>query len=317
MKKFILILSSCLTGLPVVAQLAVGNPQYDSFSDASGAGGTSYAIGSPLAGQTSAGYAAYSSGGQAWWELGPNVGLGGTYSQPTLAAGDLSVPGLASAGGGRSVAFGGNGDSARMNLTVGRGGITSGTVYFSFAMKLTDLTGLTTGGTYWTGFNNVQSQNSGTATPTTIVSRVMTRSATGGFNIGLQEGSSGTLGNAAWDNTLFTTADTIFLVGSYTFNPGTGDDVSQLWVDPTSSTFGAANAPTADLTSSGGTDGARIASFILFDRAANEPAGGELDDLRIGLDWADVTPAATPEPSTTALGAFAIAGFFLMRLRRK
>jgi hypothetical protein len=319
MKKLGLILSGCLTGMPVLAQLAVGNPEYDSFSSATGAGGTSYATGSNLAGQTSAGYAAYNPGGQQWWELGPNVGSSSPYSQPTLVAGDLSVPGLASAGGGQSVAFGGNGDSTRMNLTVPAGGITSGTVYFSFALKLTDLTGLTSGGTYWAGFNNVQNTNSGTATPTTIVSRVMTRSATGGFNIGLQEGSSSTLGNLAWDNTLFTTADTLFLVGSYTFNSGTGDDISQLWVDPNSATFGANTAPAADLISDGGTDIARIASFMLFNRAANEPAGGELDNLRVGLDWADVTPSATPtpEPSTTALGMMALAGLFWARFRRK
>lgn len=318
MKKLILLLSGCLTGMPVLAQLAVGNPEYDPFSDASTGGGTTYVTGSNLAGQTSASYAAYNSSGQAWYELGPNVGSGGTYSQPTIVAGDLSVPGLASAGGGHSVAFGGNGDSARMNLTTGTGGITSGTVYFSFALQLTDLTGLTTAGTYWAGFNNVQSQNSSTATPTTIVSRVMTRSTAGGFNIGIQEGSSGTLGNAAWDNTVFTTADTLFVVGCYTFNPLTGDDVSQLWVDPNASTFDSATAPTADLTSSGGTDIARIASFMLMDRAANEPAGGLLDDLRVGLDWADVTPVGTPEPSTGALGlALALTGLFFARFRRK
>jgi len=296
-----------LAALSLAGASARALPDYEPFADATSSGGTSYAVGSFLAGQTNA-------AGQRWWELGPNYGLGLT-PQPTIAAGDLTVPGLYSAGGGRSAAFGGNGDSARLNLSVGAGGIQSGSVYFSFAMKLTDLTGLTAGGAYWAGFNNVQGINAGTATPGTIVTRVMTRSATGGYNIGVQEGSSGTIGNAAWDPNVFTTSDTIFLVGSYTFNSGTGDDVSQLWVNPSSATFGAATEPTGALVSSGGTDIARIASFMLFDRTVNEPAGGLIDDLRFGQSWADVTPI--PEPSVIALGALGLACLRLRRLSRK
>ena len=42
---------------------------------------------------------------------------------------------------------------------------------------------------------------------------------------------------------MFTTSDTIFLVGSYTFNIAlTNDDVSQLWVNPPVATFGLATA---------------------------------------------------------------------------
>ncbi|HEY4417445.1 MAG TPA: PEP-CTERM sorting domain-containing protein [Verrucomicrobiae bacterium] len=301
MKKLLITLTgcACLASGPVFAQVSAGNPLYDPFSDATGSGGTSYNTGSNLAGQTGA-------SGQSWYDIGT-----GTSPQPTIGSGDLSVSGLASSGGGQSVLFGGNGDSARLNLTAGAGGITSGSVYFSFALKLTDLTGLTTAGTYWAGFNN--SQGSATTAPGTIVTRVMTRKTTGGYNIGLQEGSSGSTFNTAWGSTVFTTSDTLFLVGSYTFNPATGDDISQLWIDPNASTFGDASAPTADLSSSGGVDIARIASFLIFDRSAAEPAGGQLDDLRVGLDWADVTPAATPEPSTMALGALALGGFYLLR----
>ena len=290
-------LAACLLSLPASAM-----PDYEPFSDATASGGTSYSTGSFLAGQTDA-------GGQSWWELGPNVGTGGV--QPTVAAGDLTVPGLASSGGGQSAAFGGNGDDARLNLSVGTGGITAGTVYFSFALRLTDLTGLTSGGTWWAGFNNVQSQNVGTTRANTVVTRVMTRSATGGYNIGLQEGSTGSSFNTAWDSTVYTTSDTVLVVGSYTFNPGTGDDVSQLWVNPASSSFGAATEPGGALSSSGGSDIARIASFILYDRSTAEPAGGLIDDLRFGQSWAEVTPV--PEPSMLALGALGLGGLFLRR----
>ncbi len=216
-------------------------------------------------------------------------------------------------------AFGGSGNNARINLSVGGGGIATGTVYFSFAMKLTDLTGLTTSGGYFFGFNN--SQGSQSTTPGTVVTRVETRSAGAGqYNIGLQEGSQGTLGNLAWGSQTFTTSDTVFIVGSYTFNPSAGDDVSQLWINPSSTTFGAASPPTSTLTSSGGTDIARIASAVLYDRGSGEANGGLMDDLRFGTNWSDVTPAlaVVPEPSTIALGGLGLAGLCARRvLRRK
>ena len=60
----------------------------------------------------------------------------------------------------------------------------------------------------------------------------------------------------------------------------------------------------------------QIASFAIFDRNANEPKSGLIDDLRIGLTWADVTPtpASIPEPATAALlglGLLAVVRRFL------
>lgn len=280
-----------LTSLSLLSSSAFALSDYEPFSDSTGSGGTSYSTGANLIGQTNA-------TGHAWFAAGP-----GGNPQPTIAAGDLTVSGLASSGGGESAAFGGNGTSARINLSVGSGGFTTGSVYFSFAMKLTDLSALTTNGTFWAGFNNAQ--NAQATTPGTVVTRVMTRSTTGGYNLGLQEGSQTTLGNLAWDSGVYTTSDTVFLVGSYTFNPNTGDDVSQLWINPDASTFGAVSAPGGALVSNGGTDIARIASFVLYDRASNEPSG-DMDDLRFGLTWADVTPAV-PEPSVAAFGAIGLA----------
>jgi hypothetical protein len=290
-----------LTPLCLIGGSAFALPDYEPFADATGSGGTAYTTGANLIGQVDA-------AGQTWFQAGP-----AGNPQPTIAAGDLSVPGLFSTGGGQSAAFGGNGQSARLNLSVGAGGITSGTVYFSFAVKLTDLSALTTAGAFWAGLNN--SQGTATSTPGTVVNRLFTRSATGGYNIGLQEGSQTVLGNLAWDSTVYTTADTVFLVSSYTFNPATGDDVSQLWINPNPSTFGALSAPAATLTSSGGTDIARVASFVLFDRSANEPSG-VIDDLRFGLSWADVTPVV-PEPGVFSLGVLGAVAFVFHRRARR
>ena len=109
------------------------------------------------------------------------------------------------------------------------------------------------------------------------------------------------------------------VVGSYTFNTATtSDDVSQLWVNPSSADFAAAVAPTPTLSSTAGNDITlnQIASFVLFDRNANEPKSGLIDDVRIGTTWADVTPtpSSIPEPATAALlglGLLAIVRRFL------
>jgi len=143
---------------------------------------------------------------------------------------------------------------------------------------------------FWAGFNN--SAGTQTSTPTSVGTRVVTRSATGGYNIGLDK-NSGAAGNFVFATNVFTTSDTVLLVGSYTFNPGTtNDDVSQLWVDPGASTFGLATAPPATLTNSAGNDISAIASFVLFNRNANEPASIIADEVRFGSSWASVTPPA-------------------------
>ena len=238
---------------------------------------TSYAPGANLIGQTNA------SGG--WWtQAGPTP-----VTQPTIASGSLTVAGLLPPTG-NSVQFGGNGTSARLNLGTN---VSAGTLYYSFAFKLTDITGLSSSGVFWAGFNN--SSGSQTTTPNIVGTRVVTKTATGGYSIGLDK-SSGATGSFVFGTNVFTLNQTAFVVGSYQFNSlSSTDDVSQLWINPASSTFGAAIPPPATLTNSTGNDLSGIPSFVLFDRSAAEPAGIVADELRVGLSWASVTPPAPPQ----------------------
>ncbi len=75
--------------------------------------------------------------------------------------------------------------------------------------------------------------------------------------------------------------------------------MSQLWINPDSSTFGTTNAPAATLTNSSGTDLTQIASFCLFNRSTGEPKGIILDQLSIGTSWDQVTPTNIPLAITT------------------
>lgn len=231
---------------------------------------------------------------------GPNWVYAGSATsvndQPYINAGSLSYPPLAPSIG-NSVGFGNIGSSgmaARLNLP---SAVSSGTLYYSFIVKLTDITGISASGIFWIGFNN--SAGSQTTVPTVVGTRVVTRADGAGFNIGLDK-SSGSVASFQWypDNvtpTRFNVGDTIFIVGSYTFNTGSSsDDVSQMWINPAPADFAAASPPPAPLTNTAGNDltGNQIASFCLFNRSAGEPHGIVLDELRAGTTWADVTPTA-------------------------
>ena len=250
--------------------VAVPNPlAFDPFAPAV----TAYAPAANLIGQTNA-------GGGYWTQAGPSG------SQPTIQPGSLSVGGL-SGPSGNSVVFGGNGMSARFNPGTNAA---SGTWFYSLIVRLADITGLSSSGVFWAGFNN--SSGTQTTTPLSVGTRVVTRAAPGGFNVGLDK-SSGTTASFVFSPLVFTPNDLLFLVGSYTFNSGsTTDDTSQLWINPPASTFGLAAAPAATLNNSAGTDLSGIASFVLFNRNSAEPAVIIADEVRFGSSWASVTPPA-------------------------
>lgn len=249
---------------------------------------TSYSANSNLISQTNA-------AGQYWTQAGPTSGM---TNQPTIQSNSLSFAGLAESLG-NSVKFGSNGTSARFNLGTNS---TAGTWYFSFICRLADISTLNSSGVFWAGFNN--SSGTQTTTPTTVGTRIVTRSATGGYNIGLDK-SSGQSGSFVFDPAVHTTSDVIFLVGSYTFNSGTtSNDVAQLWINPSPAGFGLADAPAATLTNSAGTDLDQLASFVFFNRNSAEPAIIYADELRIGTSWPSVTPPDTTPIVIPTLTAF-------------
>ena len=77
----------------------------------------------------------------------------------------------------------------------------SGTWFFSFIVRLADISTLNSSGVFWAGFNN--SSGTQTTTPTSVGTRVVTRSATGGFNLGLDK-SSGSPASFVFSPAVFT-----------------------------------------------------------------------------------------------------------------
>ncbi len=250
------------TGQSAVSQVTL--PHYDGFE---------YPTGSAL--QTQGGWTANNTG-----------------DDIQVAEGSLSYPDYI-ASKGNKITFGGGGIDAYKSIAKE----TSGTVYYSFILKVTDVTAATnTSGGYFAGLG----QN-----PTTFGATVWLKKEDGDFKIGICPRTVPTSTVFSTEN--FTINSEILVVASYQFNSESGDDVVLLWINPPSSSFGTATVPAATITvtNTGGTDLSGISSVFIRQDSNEETPLIEMDELRISKTWLDVVPlvaAADLTPPVFASG---------------
>ena len=243
------------------------------------------------------------SNGMTWAAAGP-VG-----PPITIASNSLAVPGLAPPAGNSARIAGVNGPAARVAL---ESNLTSGTVFYSLALRVQDLGTLGASGGPLVGLGNATgpSQN----LPSPLAARLIIRSqapGSGHYALGISPNL-----NAPPTSTFGPTDDcsiglTDFVVCSYTFVPGPSNDVVKLWMGIDPATFGQSNAPPADLVATSSSDIDRISSIALIQRAEPIlPPVTIIDEIRAGTTWASVTPpgmdfgdapeGAYPYPTTLA-----------------
>ena len=196
-----------------------------------------------------------------------------------VTSGSLSYPGLP-ASTGNKVAYDGSGSDYYRTVTTSP--VASGSVYYSFILNVSSLGTHTAAGGYFASLAQA-------ASTTSYGGSVWTRLSTtaGKYNIGVSTRSNSTVSWLAAD---LDPGTSYFIVVAYDIITGTANDVARIWLN-TSAIGGAEPAP--DATTAPGTDlsASGIDKVLLRqDNTSNTPFI-ELDEIRVGTTWADVTPS--------------------------
>jgi hypothetical protein len=219
---------------------------------------------------------------------------------------------------------------ARLNLPQQYG--TNTTLYYSALVNVPDIAGLATPNTNANANNDVFiAFNNGTGASGTRPSiwagalTIRQGLAPNTFNIGVRSTSTAA-GTTYWSADL-SPQNTMLMVVRYTTGPtaGTGG-VSDLWINPSSATFGAAMPPSPDgftignMNASAASD--HVDSLIIGAGISNTATLGNpnqmfIDEIRVGDTWADVTSIVIPEPASVVLMLLLVSCFQFTRLGRK
>jgi hypothetical protein len=266
-----------------------------------------------------------SSAGSPTWYLNS---IGGT--DPVIASGSLSYPGLATGSGDNSVRFTGLTGFAGISMhqfSQAYNINNVSTLYYSLTLQVTTINSADWGGSgnwntgsFMLGFK--QNVN-GTFAANDAAAPLLIRTGDPGNTSGNADGFQGfhlgtgmtqTAASRVFDgNNTYTPGSTLFVVVSYTFGPNANDDVARLYVNPIPGSLESANTPVVNTTGNADVANNQISSFYLRNNSV-EPEGLIIDDVRVGTAWADVTPV--PEPTTAALaGLGAVLLFVGRRLR--
>ncbi|MBP6090944.1 MAG: T9SS type A sorting domain-containing protein [Crocinitomicaceae bacterium] len=201
----------------------------------------------------------------------------------------LAYPGLPASVGNRMALVAGNAEDINKAIT----GIT-GTGYYSFLLKVSDTLGLSNAvnGDYFTGFGATAG-----ATVTNFGARTFVKKATGNnFLLGILNASGGTV-TTTFTPTSYPVGTTLFVV--LKLDNTTTPITASLYVNPTP---GAAQ-PAATATNAQGTSAFANFASIYFRQAGTASSGTgnlQIDELRVGSTWADVTPSGVISPNVLA-----------------
>jgi hypothetical protein len=166
---------------------------------------------------------------------------------------------------------------------IGFNDTSSGIVYASFLFQVTDMANFkstTTG-----GYFAILAEPGGS-----FQSRLWVKDNTAGttnegltYQVGISTGSTATFHTGFTANI----AEPVFVVMAYDF----GTNEAKLWVVPDATSF-EGTAPAPNVTVSGGT-ASSLGKFILRQDSSGETPSIDVDELRIGTTWAQVTPKGT------------------------
>ncbi len=200
----------------------------------------------------------------------------------------LAFSGLPSSVGNRITLVAGNAEDINKSVT----GLTT-VGYYSFLLKVSDTLGLSTNanGDYFIGFTTA------TGASSTFASRVYVKKATGNnFLLGIQNASSGTV-TTTFSSTVYPIGTTVFV--AVKLDKSTSPIAASLYVNPTPG----AVEPTPTVTNNMGTATLSAIGALFIRQAGNATTGTgnlQIDEIRVGATWSDVTPAGITAPTVIA-----------------
>ncbi|TAK92244.1 MAG: hypothetical protein EPO07_19425 [Verrucomicrobia bacterium] len=259
----LLILSLGLGFLPRVFATST-LPFYESFP-------TNYTEGGNLG--------ASANGSSIVWDTGGSAGAG---LNPASAAA-LTYGGLSTSNGSRGLIMSSTGTSRNRGASFTSQTLGAGNpkIYFSFLF-------------------NIQTPPS-TSTRSLIYLRADASSGTPHFGVWMNSSSQLLIGKNTTSPTATTAAlaaGTHLIICRYSWVNGTGNDIGDIWIDPGSlGSTDESSLPGVSLSVTNGNDQATLASIILSCPGNNTGGTAWLDELRVGLTWADVTPTGGPAPT--------------------
>ena len=211
-----------------------------------------------------------------------------------VADGNLSYTGLP-ASTGKKIAFTASGEDVGKAFTAQ----TTGKIYYSFLINVTSTEGAVEPlGGYFAGLLP-------TGSTSTFGSCVwLKRESETTYFIGLSPRTSTTTTQFSSSMNINTTH---LVVVCYEIVGGTGNDVVSLWIDPTPGA--AQNTPTLTATNTGGTDLVDLSKIFIRQDSITETPATEIDELRIGTTWADVTPGGSSINNTAEKSNIVITNF--------
>lgn len=192
-----------------------------------------------------------------------------------IVSGSLQYPDLP-ASIGNKINFVGAGMETRYDIET----VNSDTVYYSFLITINDISAVTdSNGGYFAGFGS-----SNTLLGNSLWTKQVNDTV---FKFGAEVRTSAT--GVTWTNDDYNVGETYFVVGAYTFVNGSQNDIARLWIDPE---LGLPTPPPPTITDqwSASNDLNSIVHFFFRRDSATKTPDVDIDELRIGRSWADVTP---------------------------
>ena len=126
----------------------------------------------------------------------------------------------------------------------------------------------------------------------------------GGWKVGVRTPAN----SISLASTVLSLNTTYLVVVGYNF----GTSVATLYLNPTAG----GSQPAADVTLTGNGAVTSIDNVGFKSQGSGTPGAFQIDNILIGTLWSDVTPLATPEPTSFVLGGMGLLSLVLARRKR-